>query len=84
MCALSLTVCEIIAKQEKCQNFDLENECQGKRVEERDLRHSTGYVGIHISDFFQNFSYLGTLMQKSDTDIHTHTHTHIHSERQGC
>ena len=33
MFALSLTVCEIFAKQEKCRNFDLENEEQGQEGE---------------------------------------------------
>ena len=28
--ALSLTICEIFVKQEKFQNFDLENESQSK------------------------------------------------------
>ena len=40
MFALSLTVCEIFGKQEKCQNCGVENEGQDQRVEERDLRHS--------------------------------------------
>ena len=58
MFTISLTVYEIFAKHEKCKKL-LENECQGQKVEERDLRHSTGSVRIHIGDFFQNFSYLG-------------------------
>ena len=48
---LSLTVYEIFAKQGKCQNFYLENESQYQGIEERDLRHSTRNVRIHISDF---------------------------------
>ena len=55
MFALSLTVCEIFSKQEKCQNCDLENECQGQGVEERDLRHSTGNLRMHIRDIFLEF-----------------------------
>ena len=59
MFVIFLTVCEILAKQENCQNFGFENyrQCQG--VEERDLRHSTGNAQIIIGDF-QNFSFLGT------------------------
>ena len=48
--ALSLTVCEVFAKQEKFQNFGFANEGQG--VEEQDLHHSTGNVEIHIGEFF--------------------------------
>ena len=44
MFALSFTIYEIFAKQEKCQNFGLENEDQGQGVEEQDVRHSTGNV----------------------------------------
>ena len=46
--ALSLTVCEICAKQQKCRKFDLENEDQSHRLEERDLHHSTGNVEVHV------------------------------------
>ena len=49
--SLSLTVCEIFAKIIKCQKFDLENEGQCQEVE-RDLRHSTGNIQIHIRYFF--------------------------------
>ena len=55
MFAISLTVYEIFAKHEKCKNFDLEIEGQGQKVEERDLRHSTESVRIHIGDFFSEF-----------------------------
>ena len=55
MFALSLTVYEIVANQEKCKNFDLENECQDQGVEKRDLRHLTRNVRIHIGDFFLEF-----------------------------
>ena len=50
MFARSLTVHEMFAKQDKFQNFDLQNEGQG--VKERDLRQSTGNVRIYIGDFF--------------------------------
>ena len=60
MCALSLTVCEIFEKHEQYKNFDLENEEQGEEVEERNLRHSTGNVGIYIDVFFSIFNYLAT------------------------
>ena len=52
MFALSLTICEVFAKQEKCQNFDLENEDQGQGGEKRDLQHLTTNVRLHTSDFF--------------------------------
>ena len=51
MFALSLTVCEIFAKLEKCQNIELKNEDQDQGVEE--LRHSTVNVRFHIYDFFR-------------------------------
>ena len=35
--------------------FDLDNVGQGQGVQERDLRHSTRNVRIHISDFFSEF-----------------------------
>ena len=41
MFALSLTVGEIFAKQDKYRNSDLENEDQGREVEERNLHYST-------------------------------------------
>ena len=47
MLVLSLAVSEIFAKQEKSQNFHLENEGQGQEVG-RNLRHSAGNVQIHI------------------------------------
>ena len=36
---------------EKCQNFNLENESQVQGVEELDLRRSKGNVLIRIHDF---------------------------------
>ena len=73
MFAVSLTKYEIFANYEKCQNFELENECQG--VEERDLRHSTGNVQIHIGDFFRILAtWEPTFMQKV---------THTHNEKHG-
>ena len=51
MFALSLTVCEVFAKQEKFANFDLENEDQGQGGEKRDLQHSTRKVRFHTSEF---------------------------------
>ena len=51
MFAPSLTVCEIFAKQDKCQNFDLENESHA--VKGRDWCHSTGNIRIHITYFFR-------------------------------
>ena len=52
---LAITICEIFAKQEKYQNFELENEGQCQEVEERDLRRSTGIVRIHIGEVFSKF-----------------------------
>ena len=52
MFAISITICEIFAKQIiKCKSFDLENEVQDQGVEERDLRHAIGNVRIHIGVF---------------------------------
>ena len=48
----SLTVCEIFVKQEKCQNFDIENEGRGQGIENLDLRHPTRNFRLHIADFF--------------------------------
>ena len=53
MFALSLTICEIFTKIIKYQSFDLENEGQGQEVEERNLRHSTGNIRLHIGEFFR-------------------------------
>ena len=60
MFALSLVIGKIIAKQEECQNFDLQNEDHGQLIEERNLCHSIENVRIHIGDFFQNFNFLAT------------------------
>ena len=49
MFALSLTVYEIFANQEKCKNVDLEIEGQG--VEKQDLSHSTRNVQIKKGNF---------------------------------
>ena len=65
---LSVTIWEIFTKQEKFQNFSLENEAQDQGAEERDLRHSAGNVRLHIDEFLQNFSYVATwVTQKVDT-----------------
>ena len=77
MLALFLTVCETFAKQEKWQNFDLENEGQRKGVEEWDLCYSTRNVRVQIGDFFQNFSYLGSYVYAKGC---THSHTHIQTK----
>ena len=53
MFGLFLPVYQIFINQEKCQNFDLENEVV--EVEKQDLRHSTRHVRFHISDFFAQF-----------------------------
>ena len=55
---------------------------QGQGVEEWNLRHSTKNVIIHIGDFFQNVSYLGTGYLRTyvyTTSKHTHTHTDTHT-----
>ena len=77
MSALFLTVCKMFAKQENCQNVDLENEGQGQGVEKHCLSHSTRNVRIHIGDFFKKM--LATwehVYAKRHTHRHTHTHTH--------
>ena len=51
MFAPFLIVCEILAKQEKCRNFDLDPKSQDKEAKERYLRQSTVHVVIHIVDF---------------------------------
>ena len=53
MFSLSLTVCETLAEQEKCQKFEHENDEQGQGVAELNLRHSTGNFRIHIGEFFR-------------------------------
>ena len=83
MFVLSLTVCKICAKQEKCENFYLENKIQGQEAEERYLRHSTGIVRNHIGEFSQNFTYLGTYVY-ANLDTHTahtneRTNEHMHA-----
>ena len=52
MLALSLTICEILAKVIKCQKFDLENG-QDQGVEERDLPCLTENVWFPVGDFFR-------------------------------
>ena len=78
MIALSFPVCEIVAKQEKYQNDDLENE--GQEVEERDLRISIGSVRIHIADIcfriLATWEYTFTQnVTHTKRDTHTHTQT---------
>ena len=71
-----LSVCDIFAKQEKCRYFELEKEGQGREVEERDLRHSTGNVPFHIGDFFRILAaWEHTFCKFGDTYTHTHTET---------
>ena len=50
MFAISLTVYEKFAKSKKCQNFDLEKK-NCSEVENRNFRHSTENVQIHIGGF---------------------------------
>ena len=77
MFALSLTVYETFANQEKCHKFDLENEgyCQG--VEKLDLRHATESIFIE-SRILATWQHTFT---KKDTYLHAHTHTHKHTPR---
>ena len=57
--ALSLTLEQILSKQDKSQNFAIENEAEDEDIEERDLRLSPENVrSIYV--FFFNFSYLAT------------------------
>ena len=92
---LALTIYEIFANQEKCENFELETEGQGQEVEERGLRYLIGHVRIHIGEFFQNFSYLETIQlsgsysrklithactyARERAHMHTNTHTRAHA-----
>ena len=63
-------------KPREMSKFDLENEGQGRGVEERNLRHSIGNVRINIGELFHNFGYLGTYVYL--TSIHTNTHNELH------
>ena len=74
------TVHEIFANQEKYQNFFIENEGQGQRVEKLDFAKLEMFVFIRFS---QNCMYLGIYVYaKGYTYTHTHTHTHTDNERQ--
>ena len=42
MFALSLTICEKLAKIIKCQKLEHENEGNGQGAEKQDMSHSTG------------------------------------------
>ena len=53
MFAISLTVFEIFAKQDKCRNFHFENDDQG--IEEKDLCHSTKGLKIRIGELLSEF-----------------------------
>ena len=81
MFALSLTVYEIFANQEKCQNFDLENEGHGQDIEKPYYRNSTRNIRIHTGDFFQNFSYVATYVYAKGY-IYTHLHTLTRTQRE--
>ena len=74
-----------IRNTRKIPNSDLENEDQGQRVEERDLRHFTGNVWIHMGDFFQIFSCIIATYVYAKDNTHAyavkHTHTHSHKDR---
>ena len=59
-----------IRKQEKCQNFDLENEGRCKGVEKRDLR------------FFQNLATWEHTFTQKDKHIYTYIHTYTYRERE--
>ena len=72
MFALSLTVYEIFAKQEKCQNFNLENEGQGQGVEKWDLRYSTRRIPSHIGEFAE-FEIPGNIRLRKIIRAHTFT-----------
>ena len=53
MFILSLVICKIFAKIIKCRKFLPWKWRSREEVEERDLRHSTGNVRVHIGDFFR-------------------------------
>ena len=73
MFALSLTVYVIFANQEKCANFDIENEGDGYVIKGRDLHRSTENFRIYTVDFF--FRSLATRQHTftQKADIYTHT-----------
>ena len=71
MFALSLTVCE------KKANTLIDSEDQSEKVEERDLRHATGNVRIHVGDFF--FRILAVWEHNITQKV---IHGQTHSERQ--
>ena len=68
-----------IRETKKIQNFDLENEGQG--IEERDLRHSTGNVRIHVGDFLE-FHLPGYIRLLKLGHTHTLPPKHIHTQTQ--
>ena len=80
MFALSLIVCKIFSKIIKCQVFILKMKIKVKGVYERDLRHLTGNVRSHTSDYFR---ILATQQHRFMQKGHTHTHTHTHTARDG-
>ena len=73
MFALSLTVCDIFATQEKCQNFDLENECQVQGEKNGTCAIRLEIVESILVIFFRILAtWEHTFMQKA-THILTHT-----------
>ena len=67
MFAPFFTICEIFAKQEKCKNFDLDNEDQ--EVEKLEMLES---ITVNFIIILATWKY--TFMQK-DTHLHKHTQT---------
>ena len=86
VCSISHYLREI-SKTNKLPKVWPWNESQAQGGKERDLLHSTGNIRFHVSDFCQNFSYLGTnvyaiLHFHTFHTSHTHTppkQTHTHT-----
>ena len=56
MFALSITFYELFTNNKKqCRKVYLENEDQGRGIEERDLHHSTGDIRFYTGDFISEF-----------------------------
>ena len=74
--ALSLSIYEMFANLIKCQNFNFENEGNGRGSRKWDSRHWTGNDRFHIGDFIRILA----LWEHTFTQRHTYTH----NERQSA
>ena len=76
MCSISHRLRDIRKKTEKCKKIDLENESQGQREEEWNLRHSTRIARIHIGEFFRILATCKHSFMQNVTLTHGRTQTH--------